>query len=62
MNFPKKLFVKIEGGTSEQYFSASADAEVLVDIGDRVKIATYHLVTVEIGEAAVKLTPLPKKK
>ncbi len=62
MNFPKKLYVKIDGDKNEQYFIADPEAESMVEIGVRVKIATYQLVTVEIGETFTKLTPLSKRR
>jgi hypothetical protein len=62
MNFPKKLYVKIEGEKNDQYFVASEDTEFLSEVGEKVKVATYQLVTVEIAEVTTKLVPLPKKR
>lgn len=62
MNFPKNLYVKIEGEKDGQYFSAGDNPNYLCENGEKVKIATYQLVTVEIAEGITKLTPLPKRR
>jgi hypothetical protein len=48
-NFPKTLFVKFEGPTHERYLCADAVAEMLLEQGEEVTIASYELVTVQKG-------------
>lgn len=62
MNFPKKLYVKVDGDKPDQFFNACDDAAGLTEFGEQTRIATYQLVTVQIGELTAKFTPLPKKQ
>jgi hypothetical protein len=62
MNFPKNLYVKIDGDKPDEFFNASNDASVLAEFGEQTKIATYQLVTVQTGELIAKFSQLPAKK
>ena len=57
MNFPKQIFVKIEKTDGEEYLVADANAFGLVEMGERIKVATYQLVEVQHAEGVAKLTP-----
>lgn len=57
--FPKTLYVKIEKESSTEYFSANANAALLVEMGGKTKIATYQLVDISNAEGVAKFeTPL----
>lgn len=62
MNFPKNLYVKVDGDKPDEFFNASDDPAVLSEFGEKTKIATYQLVTVQTGELVAKFSPLPAKK
>lgn len=54
MKFPKTLYVKSEKEGNTQYFAADADAASLVDMGQKVKIASYQLIEVTEAEGVAK--------
>lgn len=60
-NFPKKLFVKIDGEGEEAFFLAGDDMIGMCDVGERVKIAVYQLVQTDTVEGLVKVIP-PRKR
>jgi hypothetical protein len=53
-NFPARLFVKIEKDGDTEYFTADDEAAYLVDMGDKIKIATYALTSVATAEGVAK--------
>lgn len=54
MKFPKTLYVKSEKESSTEYFVADADAASLVEMGQKVKIASYQLIEVTEAEGVAK--------
>jgi hypothetical protein len=60
--FPKKLFVKVEQATPEDYFVAEEGIEGMCMVGERVKVAIYELVQVDTLEGLVKVIPPAKRK
>lgn len=55
--FPKKLYVKIEVDSAKNGYFVADDAKYgLAEAGERIKIATYELVTVEQAEMVLKTT------
>lgn len=52
--FPKNLYVKIEKDGSTEYFSADEMLWPLVEMGEKVKIATYQLVGVQEAQGVVE--------
>ncbi len=54
--FPKKLFVRIDKDSQTEYFTADADADCLVEMGDKKKIAVYQLVEVQVAEGVAKFS------
>jgi hypothetical protein len=48
--FPKTLFVKTEKDGGTEYFVADANAAGLVEMGDKIAIATYQLLEVRAAE------------
>lgn len=53
--FPKKLFVKVEGALGEEYFVADGDVYGLAEMGQKIRIATYQLVEVNIAAVSVEV-------
>lgn len=60
--FPKTLFVKTEKDGSTEYFVADANAYNLVDMGDRIEIATYHLIETRPAEGVASFGPARKSR
>jgi hypothetical protein len=58
---PKKLFVKIEKGSSDDdaWFVADAEVENLVDMGPKIKVGVYQLVEIIHAEAVVQTSSKP---
>ncbi|MEE9354775.1 MAG: hypothetical protein V3U75_04220 [Methylococcaceae bacterium] len=43
MEYPKTIYVKLDGDEGEKYLHASDDPDMLVDTGDSVVVAEYEL-------------------
>lgn len=54
--FPKTLFVKAEKEGDSEYFVADVDAGSLVEMGDKIKVATYQLVEVQEAKGIAKFS------
>ena len=48
--FPKVLYVKTEKDSDTSYFVADGDASCLVEMGEKISIATYTLTEVRQAE------------
>lgn len=59
--FPKKMFVKIDSDSENDYFIANEDMGGMCDVGERVQIAIYQLVQIDTVEGLVKVIP-PRKR
>jgi hypothetical protein len=59
--FPKTLFVKVEGKADEEYFVADDNSYVLAEMGETIKIATYQLVEISDAKVLVEFTK-PKRR
>lgn len=59
---PKTLYVKIDGDAPDQFFNASDYADALVDMGDRVKIGTYQLVSIATAEGVASFGKATKPR
>lgn len=55
-NFPKTLHVKVEKDSGTEYFVADANASTLVEMGEKIKIATYQLVETRTAEGVASLS------
>lgn len=60
--FPKTLFVKTEKDGSTEYFVADADAAWLVEMGDKIAIATYQLVEVRDAKGIASFSSARKAR
>lgn len=55
---PKTLFVKIESDSGTEYFVADADAAMLAEQGEKIKIGRYELIEQNFMELVTKATPI----
>ena len=56
MDFPEKLFVKIEGDKGDEYLTANQDAGNLLDSVDEARLAVYILTEIVRAKSAVQIT------
>lgn len=62
MAFPKQLFVKIDSDKDNEWFLADNNANGLVGMGDRVKIATYQLVEIRQATGVAQFAKPMKRR
>lgn len=60
--FPKQLFVKVQKDGNLEYFTADEDAYALVEMGEKIKVATYQLVEIQDAEGVASLTNRKKAR
>lgn len=60
--FPALLFVKTEKADDADYFVADVDPATLIEMGVKVKVATYQRVDIQTVEGVAKFTKIPRRK
>lgn len=60
--FPKTLYVKIEADDENPYFVADADASVLVEMFQKIKVAKYQLVEISQAEGVAQFSKAKRQR